>query len=180
MVQRISIAIWEIDSSIEHEGESVDGQTIRGFMPGQSKSNIIKLTNNDESYIKFYIQVQTSGIEESNNLFLNENIQFNITPIGDLNNSILATNQWNDVQGGLGERVYFYEVELLPGSEFWLDITIEWSLGNGDYSYEDKGGRVKYQIKAKQVNDTEKEDIISSQVNFENDFKETEGQEGWQ
>ena len=41
--QTIIAAPWEVDSSVEYQNQTIDGQVFKGFKPGDVKENLIKL-----------------------------------------------------------------------------------------------------------------------------------------
>ena len=152
--QIIVAAPWDIDLKIECDDKNVNLQILDGFKRGDVKSNLIKLTNENEYGVKFYLEVYAEGIDEENNIFLNPNIIIDIYPIENTESAINAPKKWCDIYSDNLKRTYKYEAEILPKSYLELDFNVIWNSDDiNSEIYKGKGGKLTYVVKAEQIID---------------------------
>lgn len=150
-IQTITAAPWEVDSSIEHNGESVHEQIISNFKPGDIKTNLIKFTNNNDYGTTFYLEVMPTAYEADNNLFLNPNIELILKLNTEDGLAQVAEDGWQEVEGDLENRVYKYKIDIPAKTTVAYQMDIKWNSGENDTEYANKAGKINYKVIAEQI-----------------------------
>lgn len=147
--QTIIAAPWEVDSSVEYQNQTIDGQVFKGFKPGDVKENLIKLKNNNDYKTKFNLEIKTTG-----KLFENKNIDLTLNPVGILDTRKNITYDFYDIQQNNEGTIYYIEVELEPKTEKWIRLDIAWDENDENHKlYQGQIGEVVYTSRVEQVVD---------------------------
>lgn len=147
--QTIIAAPWEVDSSVEYQSQTIDGQEFQGFKPGDVKENLIKLKNNNDYKTKFNLEIKTTG-----KLFENKNIDLTLNPVGISDTRENIIYDFYDIQQNNEGTTYYIEVELDPKTENWIRLDIAWDKNDENHKlYQGQIGQVVYISKAEQVVD---------------------------
>lgn len=147
--QTITAAPWEVDSSVEYQNQTIDGQVFKGFKPGDVKENLIKLKNNNDYKTKFNLEIKTTG-----KLFENKNIYLTLNPVGILDTRKNITYDFYDIQQNNEGTIYYIEVELEPKTEKWIRLDIAWDENDENHKlYQGQIGEVVYTSRVEQVVD---------------------------
>lgn len=155
-VQSITSESWEVESSIEQNGQSVHQQVISNFKPGDLKTNIIKFVNKNNYDTTFLLEVIPIAYEEGNNLFLNPNIEFTLTTNNDNELEESEPILWEEIVDERGNKIYKYKIDLLAaeteeGQIVNYKMNIKWNHGENDLEYANKAGKINYKVIAEQT-----------------------------
>ena len=149
-VQTIVAAPWEVNSTVDYNGTSVNEQILSGFKPGDTKTNLIKFVNDNDYETTFLLEVITSEFEENNNLFLNENIDLLLK--NNSENGIFKVEQlfWEESLNG-ENRIYKYEINIPSNTTVCYQMDIVWTPGENDFNFANKSGKISYKINAERT-----------------------------
>lgn len=159
-VQSVTSESWEVESSIEQNGQSVHQQVISNFKPGDLKTNTIKFINKNNYDTTFFLEVIPIAYAEGNNLFLNPNIEFTLKTN---NGDELEESEpilWEEIVDEQGNKIYKYKIDLLAseteeGQSVSYKMNIKWNHGENDLEYANKAGKISYKVIAEQTINSE-------------------------
>ena len=141
--QIIKAKPWEVNSSVEYKNETIDGQVLKGFKPGDTKENLIKLKNDNDYKTKFNLEINTTG-----KLFENTSIELSLNSVDTLD----KTYDFYDIKKNDEGTTYYIETELEPNTERLVRLDITWNENDENHKlYQGQSGNISYTSKAEQV-----------------------------
>lgn len=150
-VQTITSAPWEVEASVEHNGESVHQQVLTNFKPGDVKTNLIKFINNNDYDTTFLLEVTPGAYEPGNNLFLNPNIELILKINNEAGVEEVPENIWRVVEGEPGSKTYKYQITVPGKTIAGYQMDIQWNHGENDTEFANKAGKINYKVVAEQT-----------------------------
>ncbi len=145
--QTITAKPWEVDTSVEYKNQTIDGQVLKGFKPGDTKENLIKLKNDNDYKTQFNLEINTKG-----ELFENTNIGLTLNQLDKSDTTKNTTYDFYDVHKDNEGTTYYIKLQLEPNEEKLLRLDITWDINDENHKlYQGKAGQIVYTSKAEQV-----------------------------